>query len=147
MNIKHLSIWAFSSDNFKRSGEEVSNLIGLFKKVIIEYEDYFIKNNIRVRHIGRRDRLDSEAIELIDNIESKTKDLDKYNFSIIIDYDGRDEIINAVNNINLENKIINKEDFSKYLYTKDMPDPDLIIRTSGEYRTSGLFLWQSAYSE
>ena len=147
LNINYITAWGFSSDNWKRSQEEVSYLMELFKRTMIEYGPLFIQKEIRFRHIGRRDRLDKELLAIIDKLESDTKTFDKYNFSIIIDYDGRDEILNAINNIIIDKKDIRIDNFTEYLYTKDIPDTDLFIRTSGEMRSSGLFLWQGAYSE
>lgn len=146
--LKYLTVYAFSTENFKRSKEEVTYLMKIFNVYmdkIIKKDDFNIKINI----IGTKDGLSKELINKIEKVEEKTKNNTGLIFNIAFNYGGRHEIIDAVNKIleygNIKN--ITEEEFSKFLYTKDMKDPDLLIRTSGEKRLSNFLLWQLAYTE
>lgn len=146
--LKYLTVYAFSTENFKRSKEEVTYLMKIFNVYmdkIIKKDDFNIKINI----IGTKDGLSKDLINKIEKVEEKTKNNTGLIFNIAFNYGGRHEIIDAVNKI-LEDgniKSITEEEFSKFLYTKDMKDPDLLIRTSGEKRLSNFLLWQLAYTE
>ncbi len=150
IGIKVVTIWGFSTENWKRDKEEIENLMKLFKKIIDFYLKEALKNQIRLIHLGRKDRLDKILIKKIIDAEEKTKKFNKNYLCIGLDYGGQDEILRAINQI-IKTKInfINEEVFNQYLDTKDLPYPypDLIIRTSGEQRLSGFLLWQAVYSE
>lgn len=152
MGIKIITFWAFSTDNWKRSKEEVNYLMKMYSNMIEKYLKEANKNKIRIIHLGRKDRLNKELREKIIKAEKQTKTFDKYYLAIALDYGGKDEIIRAVRKINIDGLKINDLDegsFEKFLDTKDLPQssPDLIIRTSGEKRHSGFLMWQGAYSE
>ncbi len=200
LNIKIVTVWAFSTDNFKRSKSEVLDLMDIIKNQLEFYiNSKFINDNkIKVSVIGKRELLSKDLLEVIDRLENKTKDYVNLKLYIAVGYGGRQEICDAIincisDNIYIKNKlnhiyesnesiggnkkvsiscdsspaenslprcpsdfvddcdylsnIITVESISKHLYAKGSPDPDLIIRTSGEIRLSGFLLWQSAYSE
>lgn len=154
MGIKYLTVYAFSTENWKRSEEEVSYLMTLMRWYLDNYVTKARKNGIRIRIIGDREGLDPKLAELMDKDEAATADMTKINLTFAINYGGRDEITRAVKKISkmTEKGEIKPEDVSQdmiasLLDTKDLPDPDLMIRTSGELRTSNFLLWQLAYSE
>ena len=141
LGIKVFTVWAFSTENWKRSKEEVGYLMKLYEIMIDKYLADALKNKVRIIHLGRKDRINENLKNKILKVEEKTKIFDKNYLCIALDYGGRDEIGRAIK--------INKNNFSQFLDTKDLPfpDPDLIIRTGGEQRLSGFMLWQSQYSE
>ncbi len=156
LGIKILTVYAFSTENFNRSKEEVLELMRLFIENLKKAADdeRVHKNGIRIKVIGQRDILPNELREAIEYAEERTKDYDNFFFNIAIAYGGREEIIKAIKEIaqevkdgKLDVEDITEETVRKYLYTRDLPDPDLILRTSGEERISNFLLWQSAYSE
>ncbi len=148
LGVKYFSIWVFSTENWKRSQRELDSLFEIIGTLISKIEDNLIKNKIKFRHIGRKDRLPKKLVDIVEHLEELTKDFDKFNFQLCMDYGGRDEIVRAVNKI-LKNGFaeITEKDLINYLDSQGLPDPDLIIRTSGEYRMSGFMPFQSAYSE
>ncbi len=148
MGAKYFSIWVFSTENWKRSQRELDSLFEIIWALLSKIENDLIKDKIKFRHIGRKDRLPGKLIEIVERLEELTKDFDKFNFQLCMDYGGRDEIVRAINKIlkNGFNEIVEK-DLVNYLDSQGLPDPDLIIRTSGEYRMSGFMPFQSAYSE
>lgn len=147
LNIKYLTVYAFSTENWKRPKEEVNYLMDLPVKFFKKYGNDFLEEGIRVKVIGHRAELSEELNNIIDEIEGKTKNNKGLTFVIALNYGGMDEIVDAINYL-VANKIqITKEEFPKYLYTKDVPSVDLLIRTSGEVRISNFLLWQIAYSE
>ena len=150
LGIKYLTVYAFSTENWKRPKDEV---FGIFK-LLIKYVNSEIKelneNNVHVNILGDYSALPKDSIEAVEFALDTTKDNDGLVFSIALNYGGRDEIIRAIKKISESDIDVNKlteEEFSKYLFTKDIPDPELIIRTSGEMRLSNFLTWQSAYSE
>ncbi|MFW6282872.1 MAG: polyprenyl diphosphate synthase [Minisyncoccales bacterium] len=146
--VEYFSLWGFSTENWKRSDEEKKHLFQLFSRVIDDIENIVNKYNIRFRHFGRKDRLPSKLISKINNLEKTTKNNKGINVCILLDYGGRDEIIRAVNNVlKSGKKKINEEEFCSFLDTKDIPEPDIIIRTSGEQRLSGFMPFQGIYAE
>lgn len=148
LGIEYFSFWGFSTENWKRSEEEKKHLFQLFLKVIDDIERMATKYCIRFRHFGRRDRLPSNLLSKIKKLEKTTKNNKEIKVNILLDYGGRDEIIRAVNKIlKSGKKKINEEDFSSFLDTKDIPEPDIIIRTSGEQRLSGFMPFQGVYAE
>lgn len=152
LGIKYVSFWAFSTENWKRDEKERKVIFDLLRGLVKKLEKYAHENKIRFRHVGRKDRLPGDLIKLLREFEESTKDYSELNVSLLLDYGGRDEILRAVEKMVREKGLgdfreLNEDEFSKYLDTCELPDPDLIIRTSGEKRTSGLLPWQGAYSE
>jgi len=149
LGIKILTVWAFSTENWKRSKEEISYLMNLYEIMLDKYLAEALKEKIRIIHLGRKDRINKTLKNKIVNIEKKTKNFTQYYLCIGLDYGGRDEIIRAISKIKYQKSKINENNLNQLLDTKDLPypNPDLIIRTSGEQRLSGFLLWQSQYSE
>lgn len=154
IGIKYITVYAFSTENWKRTTEEVSALMGLFQNYLDDYSKRADSENIRVKIIGSRDGLSEKMKSSIEKCMERTKNNTGTTFNIALNYGGRDEIINAVKNIaeqvkneNLKIEEITEQLLSDNLYTKGEPDPDLLIRTSGELRTSNFLPWQLVYSE
>lgn len=148
LGIKYITLWLFSTENWNRDKSEVDFLFNLFTRLSDKFKNDALKKKIRFRHLGRKDRLPAKVIKKLEEIEEETKDFSELNVQLCIDYGGRDEITRAVNKMLKSGvKEVKEEDIKNYLDSADIPDPDLIIRTSGEQRTSGLFAFQSAYSE
>lgn len=148
LGIKYISIWGFSTENWKRSKMEKDYLFKLISNLINELKDHAIKNKIKFKHLGRKDRLPKKLITKLEEIEQETNNFNELNVQICLDYGGRDEIVRAVKKIiNSTVKEIDESTFSNYLDTAEIPEPDLIIRTGGEFRLSGFMPYQSTYSE
>lgn len=154
LGIKYLTIFAFSTENWKRTQVEVAGLMNLFRRYIIKETRTLADNGIRVRFIGDRVRLDAKLIELMDTLEEETKNNDLVHLTVALNYGGRDEVARATKRLardvaegHLKPDEVDEETLPKYLDTRVLPDPDLVIRTSGEARISNFLLWQSAYSE
>ena len=154
MNVTHLTLFAFSTENWKRSESEIIGLMSLFKKFMKSESKNLLINGVKVRFIGDRSRLDKSLVELMNNLEASTNENDNLHLTIALNYGGRDEIIRATKKISekiksgkLDIDDITIELFSNNLDTFDLPDPDLVIRTSGEKRTSNFLPWQCTYSE
>ena len=154
MNVTHLTLFAFSTENWKRSESEVIGLMSLFKKFMKSEAKKLLINGVKVRFIGDRSRLDKSLIKLMDELELLTIANNNLHLTIALNYGGRDEIVRATKKISEKVKLgvlniddINVEIFSNNLDTLELPDPDLVIRTSGELRTSNFLPWQCAYSE
>lgn len=154
LGIQYFTVYAFSTENWKRSEEEVGTLMSILRKYLKDCVKKSMKNNVRCRVIGRREELSDDIVESINNLEEKTKNNTGLNFTIAINYGGRDEIVRAVRKIAQdvkEGKIapeaIDEAMINANLDTKDIPDPDLLIRTSGEQRLSNYLPWQLAYTE
>ena len=144
--INELSFYVFSSENWKRSFIEINNLFDLIEDYYQEFEITASDNDMKIRHYGSRKKLSKKILKIIDDVANKTKKNKSNYINLLFNYGGRDEIINSIKNLkNL--KKINVNDLSKNLYTSSSKDPDLIIRTGGEFRLSNFMLWQSAYSE
>jgi len=152
MGIHTITLWGFSTENWDRSRKEIGYLMKLYEKLIDDYLKEADKDGVRIIHLGRKDRIPKFLLKKLLFAEEATKENKKYIMNIAIDYGGQDDILRATREI-VRNKIhsdkITKELFENYLDTKGQPYPylDLIIRTSGEQRTSGFLLWQSAYAE
>tara|TARA_B100001175_G_scaffold317788_1_gene336441 strand:- start:4505 stop:5224 length:720 start_codon:yes stop_codon:yes gene_type:complete len=151
INIECLSAYTFSTENWKRPEKEVSFLMNLLE-IMIEKEKKDLKEkNVKVNIIGNKEKLSKNLIKKIELLESKTNDCTGMILNLMINYGSRNEIINAVNQIkndkNLSDKTITEEIFRNNLYTKTLPDPEIVIRTSGEKRISNFMLWQISYSE
>ncbi len=154
MGINYLTVYAFSTENWKRPKDEVDALMKLLQTYLETSIKTSTKNNMRVRVIGDKSILNDEIRKSIDNLEEASKNNTGLNFQVAINYGGRDEILRAAHAMykelkenNTEIDHIEEEVFAKYLDTKDIPDPDLLIRTSGEQRLSNFLLWQTAYTE
>ena len=154
MGIKYLTVYTFSTENWKRPKEEVDALMKLLRNYLETSISTSKKNNMRVRIIGDISGLSQDIQEKIRELEEASKMNTGLNFQVAINYGSRDEIIRAVKALSkdvLENKVapdnINEELFSQYLDTRGIPEPDLLIRTSGEQRLSNFLLWQMAYTE
>lgn len=148
LGAQYMSLWLFSTENWKRPKVEIDFLFNHFLKNTDALLNGAIKNNVRVMHLGRKDRLPKGVIEGLNLLETRTKDNKEFTVLICMDYGGRDEILRAVNNVlkSGQNKI-SEEEFKSYLDSKDIADPDLVIRTSGEKRLSGFMPFQTVYSE
>ena len=154
IGVKHITVYAFSTENWKRAKDEVSSLMMLFQSYLDDYSKRADTENIKVKIIGNLSGLPERMQKSIHKCMERTKDNTGITFNIALNYGGRDEILNAVKEIAeevKENKIkendITEELFSDKLYTKGQPDPDLLIRTSGELRLSNFLPWQLVYSE
>lgn len=149
LGIKYLTVYAFSTENWKRPKSEVDALMFLFKEYLLNEVNNLNKNGIKIVFSGRKNGLNDSLIKLMDDIEEKLKYNDKITLNIAFNYGGRAEIVDAVNKIikETDKKIIDEEDIQNHLYQSNIPDPELIIRTSGEFRISNFLLWQIAYSE
>ncbi len=149
IGLKYLTVYAFSTENWKRPKDEVDNIMKLFKEYLIDAKN-FKDENIRLHFIGDRSVLDSELIELMNECERDSAAATGMHLNIAINYGGRDEIVNAVKKIiksGISADDITEQTVSDNLYTASQPDPDFIIRPSGEYRLSNYLIWQSAYAE
>lgn len=144
--IRYLTVYAFSTENWKRPKAEVEGLMKLFAKMLKTKEREFVKNRVRFRMIGRRGDLSPKLLSVIEALEAKTAHFER-EFIVAISYGGRAEIVDAANAAMKKGEPLTEETFGRYLYAPDVPDPDLVIRTSGELRTSNFLLWESAYAE
>lgn len=152
--LKYLTVYAFSTENWKRDKAEVALLMKLLDKFATELLESDEKREVKIKVYGDISALDKKLQEKILKLEEKTKKNEKMVFGICLNYGGRNEIVKAVKEIanELKNGVITEDEIddkmiSKHLYTKDIPDPDFIIRTSNEYRLSNFLTWQSTYSE
>ena len=149
LNLENLTFFCFSTENFDRSKEEVDYLFKLFKD-IVKLKNDFLKDDYRFHHTGDRSLLSQEMIDVIEEMERDTKDCKKGTINIALAYGGRNDIINATKKMikeNVDPNSITEESFKDYLTTGDMPDVDLLVRTSGEQRISGFLLYNMAYAE
>ncbi|HQU38028.1 MAG TPA: polyprenyl diphosphate synthase [Anaerolineales bacterium] len=148
--VKYLTIYAFSTENWGRPPEEVKGLMFILEDVIDRELAELSKEGVQLRHIGRLERLSPNLQEKVLEAIDATKNNDRLVLSVAFNYGGRDEIINAIQHIMKDGvppEEVTDELVSRYLYTAGTPDPDLIIRTSGELRVSNFLIWQGAYSE
>ena len=154
VRVKYLTVFAFSTENWKRTQVEVSGLMRLFKRYIRRETQALIDEGVRVRFIGDRIKLDDTLVELMDELELLTSENSKINLTIALNYGGRDEVTRAAQRMareveagKLAAQSVTAEVLASFLDTHFLPDPDLVIRTSGEARISNFLLWQSAYAE
>lgn len=153
LGIKVLTIFAFSTENWQRPKSEVKALMNLLKEKVAKETDDLKKNNVQLRLSGRIEELPNDCLKVLKRAVTETKENDGLILNVALNYGGRQEIVDAINSILSQRrggyliKRIKEDDFSKYLYTSGLPDPDLLIRTSGEYRISNFLLWQIAYTE
>ncbi len=154
IGIEHITVYAFSTENWKRAEEEVSTLMALFQSYLDDYSKRADSENIKVKIIGNRKGLSDKMISSIEKCMERTKNNTGIVFNIALNYGGREELLNVtykivedVKNGKLQPEEITEKDIEKYLYTAGQPDPDLLIRTSGEKRLSNFLPWQLSYSE
>ena len=154
LGVRYLTIFAFSTENWKRTQTEVAGLMRLFKRYIRREAQALFDENVRVRFIGDRVRLEPALVDLMDGLELMTAGNSGTNLTIALNYGGRDEVARAARRLahdvamgKLDPREVSDETFPRYLDTHVLPDPDLVIRTSGEARISNFLLWQSAYAE
>lgn len=154
LGIKVLTLYAFSVENWQRPAEEVNTLMGLLKEYLIKERPEMIRNNIRLNAIGRLEDLPPDVLEILKETIKQTEGCDGMILNLALSYGGRSEILHALKRIfsDLKEGRIREEEidsplFSRYLWTSGIPDPDLLIRTSGEFRISNFLLWQIAYTE
>ena len=154
LGIKYLTVYAFSTENWNRPQEEVALLMKLLRNYLKDCVKRANKNNMKVRVIGEKSLLSEDIIDKINELENSSRDNTGLNFTIALNYGGRDEILRAVKTMIMDSKDdklnpdeLTFQSISNYLDTKGIPDPDLLIRTSGEQRLSNFLLWQMAYTE
>ena len=154
IGIEHITVYAFSTENWKRAEEEVSTLMALFQSYLDDYSKRADSENIKVKIIGNRKGLSEKMVSSIEKCMERTKNNTVIVFNIALNYGGREELLNVtykiaedVKNGKLQPEEITEKDIEKYLYTAGQPDPDLLIRTSGEKRLSNFLPWQLSYSE
>jgi len=154
LGIKYLTLWAFSTENWGRDKDEVTGLMNLFRKALMTKVEKFIQKGARLKMIGDIGRFAPDIQKGMREAEKKSEMNDKITVTFALNYGGRDEILRAVNAYNDSPRRMNYKEsplvaveLEKYLDTAGMPDPDLIIRTGGEQRTSGFLMWSGAYSE
>jgi undecaprenyl diphosphate synthase len=153
-NVKMLTLWGFSTENVGRERKEIKSLFSLFDSKLVEAlkSDEYHRKKVRVRFLGKKDMFPKSIRQKIEKLERSTKNYDSLFLTIMLGYGGRQEIVDAISSI-VEDakkgriKSVNERLVSDYLYTSGLPNPDLVIRTSGEQRLSGFLPWQSAYSE
>ncbi len=154
IGVEYLTIFAFSTENWKRTQVEVAGLMSLFRRYIAKEARALDDFGVRVRFIGDRVRLDKKLIKLMDELEVLTSGNTRVNLTIALNYGGRDEVARATKRLalevaagNIDPETVDEAALVKFLDTQVLPDPDLVIRTSGEARISNFLLWQSAYAE
>ncbi len=151
LGIKFLTLYAFSTENWKRPKREVFTLWKLLEEYLKKEDKALVKNKFRLKVIGQKERIPASVRKELERVEKLTEDNSRLTIVLALSYSGRDEIVDAVKRIfrkkdfDIEN--LDAKNFSQYLYTEQLPDPDLLIRTSGELRISNFLLWQIAYSE
>lgn len=150
IGVKYLTLYTFSTENWGRPSGEVDFLMNLFSEKIDQEIDELMENRVRIRFLGRLDQFSPLLQKKMAAAMETTKDNDRINLNIMVNYGGRTELVDAFRqmmNDQLANDEINEDKITNYLYTKGMPDPDLLIRTANEMRVSNFLLWQIAYSE
>ncbi|MCG6882563.1 MAG: di-trans,poly-cis-decaprenylcistransferase [Silicimonas sp.] len=154
LGVRYLTIFAFSTENWKRTQAEVSGLMKLFKRYLLSETKRLVSSGVRVRFIGDRIRLDETLVALMDELELLTCENDRVHLTVALNYGGRDEVARATKRLarevaagRIDPENVDAETLTRFLDTYVLPDPDLVIRTSGEARISNFLLWQSAYAE
>jgi len=150
--VEYLTVFSFSTENWRRPKEEVDFLIDLFVDTVERELHFLVREGVKVRILGSKEGLPEKVVEKWREVEERTKNLTRMTLVVAFNYGGRREIVDAVKKIvekvkNGEEVVLNEENFRNFLYIPDVPDPDLIVRTSGELRLSNFLLWQGAYSE
>ena len=150
LGVKYLTVYAFSTENWKRPEVEVKALMKLFAKYLDDKKEELRKQGVKLLVTGTEENIPNKLLKKIRDTEEYLSDCNQITFNIAFNYGGRKEIVDGINKIikeNRENKEINEEEFKKYMYRPEIPDPELVIRTSGEFRVSNFLLWEIAYSE
>ncbi len=154
LGVTHLTLYAFSTENWKRAEDEVAGLMRLFRWYIRKEAAKLVEAGVRLRFIGNRSRLDEGLQKLMASVEDMTRENTRLNMTVAIDYGGRDEIIRATERMidaadagELKRSCLDEDTISRFMDTGGLPDPDLVLRTSGEVRISNFLLWQAAYAE
>ena len=155
LGISYLTLYTFSTENWKRASEEVGFIMGLVKQYLRGEIGFYRENHIRIRHAGNRSGLPDDVLRELDEALEETRDFSGLQVILALNYGGRDEIVRAARKLFAECKTgggpdaetVTEEKFSQYMDNPDIPDPDLIIRTAGEFRTSNFLPWEAAYSE
>ena len=147
IGIEYLTVYAFSTENWKRPAEEVSTIMGLLKRYMLEAIDTMEKENIKLKFFGDLSAISPELQELVEKTNAISEKLDGFQANICLNYGGRAEILHAAQECAKAGEELTEENFGKHLYSADIPDPELIIRPGGEQRISNFLLWQCAYSE
>ncbi|MDP2690881.1 MAG: polyprenyl diphosphate synthase [bacterium] len=145
LEIAHCTVWGFSTENWNREETEVNYLMNLFVEYLKKHVMELDEKGVRIVHLGRKDRLPGKVVELLNEAEEQTRENSKLVLNLAIDYGGRDEILRAVKRAGKSE--LTEEELNSFLDTSNSPDPDLIVRTSGELRLSGFMLWQCQYAE
>ena len=146
--IECLTLFTFSTENWKRPKEEIWSLFNLFESYMESKKEEFIKREIRIRFIGRRDRLPRSLVKIMEEVEKLTENLNRIQVCLAVDYGGRDDIVRAVNKaLKAGLQSVDESSFALLLDTANIPEPDLLIRTAGEKRISNFLLWNLAYTE
>jgi undecaprenyl diphosphate synthase len=150
LGVKYLTVYAFSTENWKRPEAEVKALMKLFAKYLDDKKEELKKQGVKLLVTGTEENIPNKLLKKIRNTEEYLSDCNQITFNIAFNYGGRKEIVDGINKIlkeNRGNEEINEEEFKKYMYRPEIPDPELVIRTSGEFRVSNFLLWEIAYSE
>ena len=150
LGIKYLTLYSFSTENWSRPKAEIAALFALLKQYVEDDLETLNENNVRVRILGSRTGLKPDLLELIERVESRTDNNSEFHLNIAFNYGGRDEILRAfakASEAGVDIAAMLETDVTAYLDTSDIPEPDLVIRTSGETRVSNFLLWQAAYAE
>ena len=150
LGVKYLTVYAFSTENWKRPENEIKALMRLFEKYLDDKKDSLKKQAVRLLVTGSRENISSKLLLKIKKTEEYLEDCSNLVFNIAFNYGGRKEIVDGINKLikeNKENKEITEDEFKNYMYRPNIPDPELVIRTSGEFRVSNFLLWEIAYSE
>ncbi|MEL6232790.1 MAG: isoprenyl transferase [Pseudomonadota bacterium] len=154
LGVRYLTLYAFSTENWRRPPEEVNGLMALFRRYLRKDTAELNENGVRVRFIGQRDRLAPSLARMMTGVEAQTKDNDRLHLTVAINYGGRDEMVRAMRGLatrvaagEVAPDALTEACFAGHLDTDGLPDPDLVIRTSGETRISNFLLWQCAYAE
>ena len=147
MGVPYLTLYVFSTENWKRTKEEVGFVMGLVKKYLRSELDFYREDGLRIRHAGNRDGLPPDILAELDAACSATRDFGGLQVVLALNYGGRDEIVRAVKKLVAEGETVTAEKISGFMDNPDIPDPDLIIRTAGEFRISNFLLWEGAYAE
>ena len=145
--ISYLTLYTFSTENWKRTVDEVGFIMGLVKQYLRAELDFYRENNIKIRHAGSREGLPADVLLELDEACEITRKFDGLQVILALNYGGRDEIVRAFNRLTAAGEEVSAEKLSLFMDNPDVPDPDLIIRTAGEFRTSNFLLWEGAYSE
>ena len=147
LGVSYLTLYVFSTENWKRAAEEVGFIMSLVKQYLRGELDFYRENRIRIRHAGNREGLPRDILHELDEACNDTRAFGGLQVILALNYGGRDELIRAIKKLTAAGEAVTEEGISRFLDNPDIPDPDLIIRTAGEFRTSNFLLWEGAYAE